>query len=220
MLSMKLESDGILVALRPFDEKNAIAHIFSRDHGLMTGMLRGAITTKTNKPLVGQMGTMTWNARLDSALGVFHWESEKNLAAPIMMKPDALLYMNAAFDLICTMLPEREPYPTLYDKTVGLLNALPRATDEYIKWEIELLGELGYAMDLSHCSGCGKTTDLNYISPKTARAVCDDCAAPYLAQLYKMPVTSDITLKFLEKICTAQGATVPNARRLLNIKKN
>ena len=220
---MKLESVGILVALRPFDEKNAIAHIFTRDHGLMTGMLRGAITTKTNKPLVGQIGATTWNARLDSALGVFHWESERNLAAPIMMNAQTLSYMNSAFDLICTMLPEREPYSNLYDDTIKLLNALPRTTDataEYTNWEIGLLGELGYAMDLSHCSGCGTTNDLHYISPKTARAVCDSCAAPYLSQLYKMPATLDITLKFLEKICTTQGATVPNSRILLNNKKN
>ncbi len=156
-------------------------------------------------------------------MGVFHWESERNLAVPIMMNAQTLSYMNAAFDLICTMLPEREPYINLYDDTIKLLNALPHiavATDEYTNWVINLLGELGYAMDLSHCSGCGKTTNLNYISPKTARAVCDSCAAPYLAQIYKMPVTLNITLKFLEKICTTQGATVPNSRQLLNIKKN
>lgn len=219
---MKLESVGILVALRPFDEKNAIAHIFSREYGLMIGMLRGAIIAKTNKAIVGQIGNMAWNARLDSALGVFHWESEKNLAAPIMMIPNTLSYMNATFDLICTMLPEREPYPKLYDLTINLLNAMPHTSDmynEYLKWETELLGELGYALDLSHCSGCGKTTDLNYISPKTARAVCDACAAPYISRLYKKPITLDITMKFLEKICGAQGATLPNSRKILHNKK-
>ena len=219
---MKLESIGILVAMRPFDEKNAIAHIFTREHGLMSGMMRGAITAKTNKPLVGQFGNATWNARLDSALGVFHWESEKNLAAPIMMNAGALALMNSAFDLICTMLPEREPYPNLFDKTVKLLNALPHATNkiqEYIDWEIDLLGELGYALDLSHCSGCGKTSDLHYISPKTARAVCDECATPYLSILYKMPITLGTSLKFLERVCQTQGATIPNSRHLLKDKK-
>ncbi len=219
---MKLESPGILIALRPFDEKNAIAHIFTREHGLMSGMMRGAIIAKTNKALVGQIGLATWNARLDSALGVFHWESERNLAAPIMMNAQKLSFMNSAFDLICTMLPEREPYMNLYDKTVELLCALPHAenpTNEYVNWEICLLGELGYALDLTHCSGCGKTTDLNYISPKTARAVCDSCAAPYLSVLYKMPITLDTTLKFLGKICSAQGGDIPNSRILLNNKK-
>jgi DNA repair protein RecO (recombination protein O) len=219
---MKLESPGILIALRPFDEKNAIAHIFTREHGLMSGMMRGAIIAKTNKALVGQIGLATWNARLDSALGVFHWESERNLAAPIMINAQKLSFMNSAFDLICTMLPEREPYINLYDKTVELLCALLHAenpTNEYVNWEICLLGELGYALDLTHCSGCGKTTDLNYISPKTARAVCDSCAAPYLSVLYKMPVTLDTTLKFLGKICSAQGGGIPNSRILLNNKK-
>jgi len=220
---MKLESDGILVAMRPFDEKNAIAHIFTREHGMMTGMLRGANVAKTNRPLVGQIGICSWNARLDSALGVFHWESEKNLAAPLMTNSQTLAYINSMFDLVCTMLPEREPYSTLYDKTVELLNALPHVDDanaEYTNWEICLIGELGYALDLTHCSGCGKTSDLNYISPKTARAVCDSCAAPYISRLYKMPVTLDITLKFLEKICADQCATLPNSRKLITNKKN
>lgn len=220
---MKLESVGILVALRPFDEKNAVAHIFTREHGMMTGMLRGANVAKANRPLVGQIGVCSWNARLDSALGVFHWESEKNIAAPLMTDAHKLAYMNSVFDLVCTMLPERESYPTLYNKTVELLNALPRvndATDEYTNWEICLIGELGYALDLTHCSGCGKTTDLHYISPKTARAVCDSCAAPYVSRLYKMPITLDTTLKFLEKVCVEQGAKLPNSRKLLTIKKN
>ncbi len=216
ILPMNLESPGILIALRPFDEKNAIAHIFTREHGIMTGMLRGAIVAKTNKPLVGQIGIATWNARLDSALGVFHWDSERNLAAPIMINKQTLSYMNAAFDLLITMLPEREQYITLYDATIKMLSDLPRVQNPkqaYLDWEITLLGELGYALDLSHCSGCNKTTNLNYVSPKTGRAVCDDCATPYLNKLYKMPLTLDITLKFLEKICDNLGIQIPRTRK-------
>jgi DNA repair protein RecO (recombination protein O) len=115
---MKLESVGILIAMRPFDERNAIARIFSRDYGVITGMMRGAVVAKSGRPLIGQIGNASWNARLDSALGVFHWESEKNLAAPIMLRADLLPFMNAAFDLIITMLPERESYSALYEETV------------------------------------------------------------------------------------------------------
>ena len=155
---MKLESVGILISLRPFDERNAIARIFSRDYGVITGMMRGAVVAKSGRPLIGQIGNASWNARLDSALGVFHWESEKNLAAPIMLRADLLPFMNAAFDLIITMLPERESYSALYEETVKLLTALPVVTapaDEYLNWEINLLRELGYALDLSHCSALG-----------------------------------------------------------------
>jgi len=216
---MKLESVGILISLRPFDEKNAIAQIFSRDHGVMSGMMRGAVVARTNKPLVGQFGSVSWNARLDDALGVFHWEPEKNLSAPIMVNANLLPFMNSAFGLITTMLPERESYENLYDKTIQMLSALPVAAtpaDEYLKWEINLLSELGYALDLTHCSGCGKTENLNYLSPKTGRAVCDECAEPYINKLYKLPVTLNTTLRFLENICATVGAPVPQFRLMLN----
>ena len=216
---MKLESVGILIAMRPFDERNAISRIFSRDYGVITGMMRGAVVAKSGRPLIGQIGNASWNARLDSALGVFHWESEKNLAAPIMLHADLLPFMNAAFDLIITMLPERESYSALYEETVKLLTALPVATtpaDEYLNWEINLLRELGYALDLSHCSGCGRADTLNYLSPKTGRAVCDACAAPYIDKLYKLPVTLNTTMRFLENICATLGTNVPQFRNMLN----
>lgn len=219
---MKLESDGILISLRPFDEKNAVAHIFSRDHGVMAGMLRGALTAKSNRPLVGQIGAVTWNARLDSALGVFHWESDKNLSVPLMMNSEKLMFMNAAFDLIGTMLPEREAYIKLYDATIEMLHKLATAqsaADTYLYWETELLGELGYALDLSHCSGCGRTSDLIYLSPKTGRAVCNSCGAPYAAKLYKLPVDLDTTGFFLEKICGDMGIALPAFRAMIAHKK-
>jgi DNA repair protein RecO (recombination protein O) len=219
---MKLESDGILIALRPFDEKNAVAHIFSRDHGVLVGMMRGALTTKTNRPLVGQTGSVSWNARLDSALGVFHWESEKNLSTALLSNTDKLSFMNAAFDLIGMMLPEREAYTKLYDETVNMLNALAktdRPETEYLQWEIELLRELGYALDLSHCSGCGGTSDLIYLSPKTGRAVCSVCGAPYATKLYSLPITLNTTKFFLEKICGDMGIALPTFRTMISHKK-
>ena len=219
---MKLESDGILIALRPFDEKNAVAHIFSRDHGVLAGMLRGALTAKSNRPLVGQMGNVSWNARLDSALGVFHWESEKNLSAALLSDSTKLGFMNAAFDLIGTMLPEREAYIKLYDETINMLQILattPHPADIYLHWEIELLRELGYALDLSHCSGCGRTNNLIYLSPKTGRAVCEFCGAPYAPRLYKLPINLDTTRFFLEKICADMGISLPTFRTMISHKK-
>ena len=216
---MKLESVGILIGLRPFDEKNAIAQIFSREHGVMSGMMRGAVVARTNRPLVGQVGSVSWNARLDDALGVFHWEPEKNLSAPIMVNANLLPFMNSTFSLIAGLLPERESYERLYDETIELMCTLPGAdvpTDEYLKWEINLLRELGYALDLTHCSGCGGTQNLYYLSPKTGRAVCASCATPYINKLYKLPVTLNTTLRFLESICATVGTPVPQFRLMLN----
>ncbi len=212
---MKLESNGILISMRPFNERDAVARIFTRDHGIVVGMMRGAVIAKKNKPLVGQVGVMSWNARLESQLGVFHWVADKNLAASVMMRPDALMAMNSVFALVDALLPERETYSLLYDRTYELLSG--DVLGGYLDWEINLLRDLGYALDLSHCSGCGRTDDLQFLSPRTGRAVCIKCAQPYLDKLYKLPVNLNTTLRFLEGVCMQQGIEVPVMRRMLKI---
>ena len=214
---MKLESNGILIGISPIGERDSVAHIFTRDFGMMHGVLRGAQIAKKNRALVGQVGAVAWNARLDSQLGAFHWESIENLSAPLMCDMHALGCMNAAFALIDVLLPERESYANLYDATVVLLRAMSGgdAVNRYLDWEINLLRELGYALDLTHCSGCGRTDNLNYLSPKTGRAVCDDCAAPYMAKVYHLPITLDTTMHFIVGICRQIGIDVPMARLYL-----
>ena len=213
---MKLESDGILISLRPFNERDAIAHVFSRDYGVLAGVMRGAVVAKKNKPLLGQVGQMSWNARLDSQLGTFHWDSNKNMAVPLMTMHSRLGAMNAAFELLNCLLPEREAYENLYDKTICLLQSLAVGQcDAYLLWETCLLQELGYALDLSHCSGCGKTSDLHFLSPRTGRAVCSACAMPYINKLYRLPLTLMTTLHFVEGVCVQQGVNVPMMRQML-----
>lgn len=215
---MKLESNGILIGLRPLNERDCIARVFTRDFGVLVGMMRGGVVAKKNKPMVGQYGNVTWNARVDSQLGIFHWESEKNIAVRFIMKPGALAMMNAAFDLIGALLPERESYAGLFDDTMQFLGELDEKSDAtYLMWEIGLLRELGYALDLSRCSGCGGGNNLNFLSPRTGRAVCDKCAAPYINKLYRLPVTGVVTLKFLENACMQQGIDVPIMRKMLKI---
>ena len=213
---MKLESQGILISLMPFNERDVVARIFTRDFGVLVGVLRGAVVAKKNRPLVGQFGTVVWGARLDSQLGVFHWESEKNIVATLMCCADLLAMMNSAFALLNALLPERVEYRTLYDKTLSLLADLAeKKSVAYLCWEITLLRELGYALDLSCCSGCGATDNLNYLSPRTARAVCEKCAEPYKNKLYVLPVNLNVTLRFLENICMQQGVKMPIMRTLI-----
>ena len=215
---MQIETTGILINIKPFSERDAIAHIFTKDNGVLVGMLRGGVSAKKNKPLVGQYGNLSWVARLDSQLGVFHWEAEKNLSAPLILNPELLKIMNSVFSLIFTLLPERESYENLYDETLNLLKDLqneqnPR--DRYLQWEIVLLRELGYALDLSKCSGCGRVDNLCYLSPRTGRAVCSECGEPYRGRLYDLPLNLDTTLRFISGICDVQGTDIPPARKIL-----
>ena len=217
---MKLESVGILISLRPFGERDAVARIFTRDYGLMVGMLRGAAVARKNRPMVGTMGDVSWNARLDSQLGVFHWDANRNLMAPFMSRGGALGAMNAAFELIGALLPERESFTELYDETLELLAQMAAASDDeiskiYMDWEIKFLGDLGYALDLSRCASCGRADDLKYLSPRTGRAVCASCGAPYVGRLYDLPLSLHVTGRFLDDICTQMGIEMPTARRIL-----
>ena len=214
---MQIETTGILINMRPFSERDSVAHIFTIDNGVLVGMLRGANVAKKNKPLVGQYGNVSWNARVDSQLGVFHFESEKNLSAPLILNNDFLKIMNSMFALIYTLIPEREPNEHLYQNTLDLLKRLPNSDnpyDLYLQWEMDLLSDLGYALDLSKCSGCQKTKGLCYISPKTGRAVCEECGAPYAEKLYKLPISLDVTKRFLNNICMVQGVDIPISRKM------
>ena len=210
---MKLESEGIIVSMRPFGERDAVAHIFTESFGVLSGMLRGAGANSKNKPMVGQVGAVVWNARLDSQLGVFHFEAQKNLAIAAMMDSLKLAYMNSMFALIETLLPEREAYPNLYNATLKTLTDIN--ADSYLQWELCLLRDLGYALDLSHCSGCGRTDNLIYLSPRTGRAVCGDCGEPYMDKLFKLPINLHTTLRFLENVCRQQDVVIPQFRNFL-----
>lgn len=215
---MQIETNGILVKLRPFNERDAIAHIFTCDNGMLVGLLRGGVVAKKNKPLVGQCGHLSWNARLDSQLGVFHFENEKNLSAPLMLNADLLKIMNAVFSLVVALVPERESYEHLYQKTFNLLSNLSGADspyDLYLNWEMDLLRDLGYALDLTKCSGCQKTENLCYLSPKTGRAVCADCGAPYADRLYRLPISLSVTKRFIDNVCNLHGIEIPVSRKML-----
>lgn len=215
---MKLESNGILIDLRPLNERDSLARVFTREYGVISGMMRGAVVAKKNRPLTGQVGASVWNARLDSQLGVFHWDAVRNMSAPLLVDARRLGMMNAAFALIVTLLPERERYDALYDETLQLLIELADCSSPvmiYLKWEESFLRDIGYALDLSVCAGCGRRDNLNYLSPRTCRAVCDDCAAPYRDRLYPLPMTLNTGRRLLENICTAQGAALPPARQML-----
>lgn len=142
------------------------------------------------------------------------------MAAPLMADAVRLAMMNAVFALIASLLPERECYGALYAATVDFLAAMansPRPVDTYLTWEAEFLRDIGYAMDLSSCAGCGTRENLNYMSPRTCRAVCDSCAAPYADRLFRLPMTMQTGFRLIERICAEQGAVMPPARQILNM---
>ena len=77
---MQIETSGILINIKPFSERDGIARVFTRDNGVLVGLLRGANVARKNKPLVGQCGTVSWNARLDSQLGANNSHADNSIS--------------------------------------------------------------------------------------------------------------------------------------------
>ncbi len=234
---MKLETIGFVISIRPHTERDLIITVFTVDYGLISGLMRFGQSSR-NKIHVqpGMLGNITWSARLDHHLGNINLDIDKNLSARLMSNPPALAAMNSMFALLIGTLPEREQFLELYDQT---LSALLHLSDEPLKryslWEINLINALGYGLNLTKCSGCGKTDHLTHISPKTGRAVCADCAAPYLDKLFILPeylksrTTADnndinaslnISGFFLNHLIQNHGGNMPSARDRLILIKN
>jgi DNA repair protein RecO (recombination protein O) len=212
----RIESTGIILNLRSFGERDLIAKIFTSDFGVVSGLLKAGQIVKKNKALAGQIGSVAWSARLDSQLGAFHFESQRNAAARFFADNAALLLLNSTLMILSEMLPEREAYPDLYKNTINLLAGDLRAED-YLNWEISFLGSIGYALNLTKCSNCGRAEDLKYISKRTGRAVCADCARPYLNQCLPNPPDLKALSHFLLQAANDMDMPdLPMARKLIS----
>lgn len=186
---MEWQDEGVILSQRPHGEAAAIVEVFTRAHGRHGGVVRGGASRRMAPHL--QPGTQVsarWSARLSEHLGAFAIEPVHSRAH---LLGDRLLL--AGLSSICTLLavtlPERAPHEALWDRTQGLLDGLGRAgwPADYLRWEVQLLEELGYGLDLSACAVTGATDDLAFVSPKTGRAVSRKGAGDWADRLLPLP---------------------------------
>ncbi len=189
---MDWRDEGILLAVRPHGESSAIVETLTREHGRHAGLVRSAKGSKMSPVL--QPGTqlaLDWRARLADHLGHFRIEPVRSRAAAIMSDRTALAGLNAIGALLVTLLPEREPNPAVYDRTVALADALAAGEwdwpAQYALWEVELLAALGFGLDLTRCGASGVTEDLVFVSPRTGRAVSHDSGGAWADKLLPLP---------------------------------
>jgi DNA repair protein RecO (recombination protein O) len=201
---VKIDGIGIIIKLSPLGERDLVGRVFTSEFGVINGMFRAGQIAKS-KPLVGQFGRMSWNARISEQLGSIHFESEKNLIAPIFNSPKNLKYADSCFGMLASMLPEHERYEKLFSETVKFFSDM-----DYLAWERSFLTELGYGLDLEKCGNCGKKDDLKYVSPKTGRAICADCGEEYKDKLFGLPLDLNTTKYFLEQV-----AEIPEIRKII-----
>ena len=186
---MEWRDEGVLIATRLHGETSAIIQVFTAAHGRHAGVVRGGASRRLAAVL--QPGTqlqVTWSARLDSHLGNFTVEPLASRAA-ILQDRLALAALNSLAALLQLALAERDPHAALWLKTVALLDLLLTANWQpaYLRWELDLLEELGFGLDLTSCALTGAREDLAYVSPRTGRAVSRQAAGDWAAKLLPLP---------------------------------
>ena len=188
---MEWDAPAIILDIRPYGEGDAVTAVMTEQHGLHRGLARGgAYRTKAGTWQPGNMVQVQWTARLSDQLGSFTGELIHAGAAYAMQEPLPLAMLTAICALAEGALPEREPLPRIF---AGLLRLIPRlplgapVLTELIAWEVALLSDLGYGLDLSACAVTGRTDGLNYVSPRTGRAVTEEGAGEWAARLLPLP---------------------------------
>jgi len=187
---MEWRAEVVLLSVRRHGETAAIIEVFSAEHGRYAGVVRGGASRKMTPHLqLGAQLDATWRARLSEHLGSFTVEPRKGRAADVMQDRFALAGLNAVCALLCFTLPEREAHPSLYARSIALLDGLGAShwAEAYINWELALLEELGFGLDLSQCAVTGATQDLVFVSPRTGRAVARGAAGEWEDKLLELP---------------------------------
>lgn len=188
---MEWRDQGVLLSVRRHGETSAIIDVFTSEHGRHAGVVRGG-TSRKLAPILqpGAQLSVEWRARLEEHLGTFRVEPIISRAASVMTDRAGLAAFNAVCGLLVFSLPEREPHPRLYSMTQVLLDAVCAQEDWralYVQWELALLEDMGFGLDLASCAATGSTEDLAYVSPASGRAVSAKGAGEWVDRLLPLP---------------------------------
>lgn len=184
---MDWQEEGVLLGVRRHGESAAIIEVFTEGHGRHAGIVRGGASRKVAPVLQpGAQLALTWRARLEDHLGHFTAEPMGSRHAALMSDRLALTGLNAVTGLLSFALAERQAYPGLYRRTIALLDMMegqPFWPLAYLRWEMALLEEMGFGLDLGRCAVTGRGEGLVYVSPKTGRALTEEGAGDWAGRL-------------------------------------
>jgi DNA repair protein RecO (recombination protein O) len=176
--------------VRRHGEASGILELMTRAHGRHFGLVRGAFGSRM-KPILqtGNSVSANWRARLDEHLGNYTVEPLRQRASNFFAAPHAI-YGVSHLAALMRLLPERDPHAGLYSVFEEVLDRLEDpvlAAPLVVRFELQLLTELGFGLDLEHCAATGATDELVYVSPKSGRAVSRAAGAPYAERMLRLP---------------------------------
>jgi len=195
---MEWTDDGIVLGTRRHGEANAILEVMTLEHGRHLGLVRGGGGSRLRPVLQpGNALRVVWRARLDEHLGNYSVEPLR-LHGASQLAASHVVYGVTHLAALCRLLPERDPHPDVYDHLTAILDQLDDpaiAAVEMVRFELQMLTELGFGLDLGSCAATGAVSDLGFVSPKSGRAVSRDAGAPWQDRLLRLPefLSHDVT---------------------------
>lgn len=235
---MEWQDQGIVIKVHPHGEGKALVTLFTQSHGKHLGFIRNSHKLASTLQL-GTIVDCRWKARLSDQLGMWDLEGQRSLNPVILNDPLLLTSVLSMCSWSQLCLPEREAHPCLYDLSRQLLNKLANNgfIEEYVLYELGLLKDLGFGLDLEKCGATGLRENLTYVSPKSGRAINEIAATPYKDRLIELPQflhIADLTVStrdiikglnltgyFLERhVLSQHNKAMPNPRqRLMTLLK-
>ncbi|WDR02991.1 DNA repair protein RecO [Devosia algicola] len=183
---MEWTGEGLLIGVRRFGESSVIAEAMVVGRGRHLGLVRGGRSHRHAATLQpGNSVQLVWRSRLEDNLGTFTVELLQARAAELIVDRKRL-YLSQLICELMHLLPERDAHDRLLAMAFALLDQ-PIDAVAIARFEISLLDELGFGLDLSVCAATGATTNLTHVSPKSGRAVSNAAARPYLDRLLPLP---------------------------------
>ncbi|MDH4441582.1 MAG: DNA repair protein RecO [Rhizobium sp.] len=187
---MQWTDEAILLGVRRHGETSVIAEMMTRSRGRHLGMVRSG-RSRSMQPVLqpGNRLEVTWRARLDEHLGEYRVEPLA-LRAGRLMESATAVYGVQALGSLLRLLPERDPHPHLFEALDVILDHLEEpatAGELFVRFELALLNDLGFGLDLEECAATGLREDLAYVSPKTGRAVSRAAGAPWADKMLALP---------------------------------
>ena len=190
---MRIEAEAIVCALLGHGEHGAVVRLMTAEHGLQAAYVRGARGRRMRPVLIaGNLVSAVLIARTDTQLPQAIVELIHS-RAPLLSEPLPAAAIEWATALTATALPEGQPYPRLHSALDALLSAIEAAPSaggwgsSLVRYELLLLAELGFGLDLDRCAVSGSNDQLVAVSPRSGRAVGAAEAEPYSDRLLPLP---------------------------------
>lgn len=187
---MEWTDEGIILGTRRHGESSAIVELMTRSHGRHLGLVRGGAGSRM-RPLLqpGNTVNAVWRARLDEHLGYYALEGTRLRAATMFGSPHAVYGVTHLASLV-RLLPERDPHEDIYETVEAILDDFDNAGEagvHLVRFELAMLTELGFGLDLTACAATGTMNDLVYVSPKSGAAVSQQAGEPWRDRLLRLP---------------------------------